>query len=862
MSVAKIKTNHSARATLRYVISKVGAQVIGGNAAPWVERNQLSQNQLQSVISNATHKFMMSIDLNDRVKRSVGHASIAFPPGEDLDDSQLSEYCEKWLAAMILTSDRPEVLKQFDEPEFKAAVEEFRDNELHKYSYSIIRHTDESHPHAHLVYSRINLETERAISTSFERYRSQQILRDLERQYQLTAVPNSWEVGRSAQTISQIQKESETGVVSVQQRLQDLLETVGQRSATIVEFIENAQTEGIEVRMQFTRTGKSKGISYNLEGVAFSGHSLGTRYSFKHSDPGLCKAFNLDYSPERDNSRIQEICQRKPLSQEQRELNTIRTGLAESFSATAAAIQQFDFSAATAPRTVDETGTPGCSPERIADPIARNQPPRISAIANGTERIDHHFKPLHLPSRADDRSAIEPDRNPASSRLGSGGSSRDHEPLLRAIARQLRDFESNTRAAIQRIFQQLSDLNRALEEKRNEQLKNQKQPQQPTASVAVERPFVQLATAGVLNAETWQELTATEQHELVMSAYRHQRSEPTRSTRSPAAETVYLAEIQLESLKQQERVAQAELSEYEEIGQRSFLNPFGVKEQVLRESRDQLSEIGGRRTEVETIVENLQQQRQQFDLEQTQHRDWERQPETSGAVRVLQLRADERAAERASQPSAPLPSSIVSVPVETIDLERLESAARRILEAVGTQDEKGMPYFHGKYYRLMQRGDGITIEGLGSDQVPNRMILRNGQLAAGAQTQDVDSLESAAQKVEDAVQAERARAISGIVRILWQGRMNQAELRGPEHKIQQQGESLYVTRIDETEPVAIIPLDPTQPAIGRGLTKELCERFARVEQDYEEAKAKSQSQARVKQNKLKADDKRNYGRSR
>ena len=841
MSVAKIKTNHSARATLRYVICKVGARVIGGDAAPWVERNQLSQDQLQSVVSNATRQLMVSIDLNDRVKRSVGHASIAFPPGEDLDDSQLSEYCEKWLAAMILTSDRPELLKEFDEPEFRAAVEDFRDNELHKYSYSIVRHTDESHPHAHLVYSRINLETERAISTSFERYRSQQILRDLERQYQLTAVPNSWEVGRSAPSISQLQKESETGAVSIQQRLQDLLEQVGQRSATIVEFIENAQIEGVEVRMGFTRTGKSKGISYSLEGVAFSGNALGTRYSFKHSEPGLCKAFDLDYNPERDNSRIQEICQRKPLSQEQRELNTIRTGLAESLSSTAESIQQLDFSAATASRTVDETRTPGRSLERIADPIARSQPPRISAVANGTERIDDHFEPPHLPSRADDRPAIELDRNPASSRLVSGGSSRDHEPLLRAIARQLRDFESNTRAAVQRILQQLSDLNRALEEKRNVQLRPQKRPQQPTESVAVERPFVRLATAGLLSADTWQELTATEQHELVMAAYHQQQSEPKRTTISPASDTVHLAEQSLEHLKREERLAQEELDDLEDTGQRSLRNLFGVGKQVLEESRDQLNTIQRRRAEREATVKDLHQRLEQVDRERTQHREWEQRPETSGAQRILQLRAEQQATERASQTPAQLSTPLVSLPVETVDSERLESAARRILQAVGTQDEKGMPYFQGKYYRLMQRGDGLTIEGLGSDRVPNRMILRNGQLVAGAQTQDVDSLEGAAQTLEAALQAARAKAIAGTVREMWQVKARAGEIRGNLYVIDQSGDAITLMRVNGVQPIAIIPLNPAQPAIGHGLTQTDQQNFAKNEQILRQLQAEAAS---------------------
>ncbi|GAQ00198.1 relaxase/mobilization nuclease domain-containing protein [Leptolyngbya sp. NIES-2104] len=477
MSTAKIKLNNSARATICYAISKAGARVIGGSAAPWVERDQLSHNQLQAVVRNATQKFMVSIDLNDRVKRSVGHTSISFPPGEDLDDQQFAEYCEKYLAAMILTSERPELLKEFNEPEFRKAVEDFRETELHKYTYSIVRHTDEPHPHAHIVYSRINLETERSISTSFERYRSQQILRDLERQYELTAVPNSWEVGRRSQTISQLQKEAATGEVSVQKRLQDLLENVGQRSASVTEFIENAQAEGIEVRMGFTRTGKSKGISYSLDGVALSGNSLGTRYSFKHSDPGLCKTFELAYS-ERDNPKIQELCQRKPLTYEQRQQNALRNDITSSLGGTAEAVQRLDCSTPALASTPRSTGAPGGSADRINDTTPGGRP-GTSAITDRSGGIDRRpVRRIQSPQFAsddEDRRAIEPNRSQTPLGYTAGESNHRRESTLDAINQQLRDFESSSHVELHRINQQLADLNRALEEKRDSRLKRQQQ---------------------------------------------------------------------------------------------------------------------------------------------------------------------------------------------------------------------------------------------------------------------------------------------------------------------------------------------------------------------------------------------------
>jgi hypothetical protein len=497
VSIAKIKTNDSARATLQYAVGKPGARVIGGNAVPWVERNELSTEELQQVVAIATRKLLVSIDLSERIKRGVGHTSISFRPEEQLDDEQLSDYCEKYLSGMILSAEQPELLKPFDAAQFRAAVEAFRAQELSKYSYTIVRHTDEPHPHAHLVYSRVNLETGTAVSNSFERYRSQEILRDLERQYQLESVPNSWEVGRKAQSISQLQKESETGQISIQKRLQDILEPCGETSRTVLQFIQKAQEQGVEVRMAFTRTGKSKGISYGLDGVALSGNALGTRYSFKHSDPGLCRAFNLEYEPERDNAQIQVLCQQKPLTPEQRELTALRNHLTASLNDTAAAIQPLDFNPPTATGTTNAIGTPGHRSERRDEVQTNREPDDLPLTAAGDAepaatgragdaRISRSFEPPHLPGRRRDSDPPEPEREQIFNR-STGATDSATGANLQRLDQSLRDLKFNSGLQIQRINEQLTDLDQHLKERRAErlrQLQTQREWAQEIARIA------------------------------------------------------------------------------------------------------------------------------------------------------------------------------------------------------------------------------------------------------------------------------------------------------------------------------------------------------------------------------------------
>ncbi|MDZ8029387.1 MAG: hypothetical protein RMX97_32550 [Nostoc sp. DedQUE11] len=63
------------------------------------------------------------------------------------------------------------------------------------------------------------------------------------------------------------------------------------------------QLAGISVRTGWTRNGKSKGISYEKDGQAFSGTQLGAAYTF----PGLQKHLGVDYQPERDDEPIHEL---------------------------------------------------------------------------------------------------------------------------------------------------------------------------------------------------------------------------------------------------------------------------------------------------------------------------------------------------------------------------------------------------------------------------------------------------------------------------------------------------------------------------------------------------------------------------
>jgi hypothetical protein len=93
-------------------------------------------------------------------------------------------------------------------------------------------------------------------------------------------------------------------------QLQDLIDEVTQDNPSMPEFVERLQQQGVEVQVTQTGIGFSKGISYNLDGVALSGTQLGKAYTFS----GLQKYRGVSYDKGRDNALIEALMQPQHLA--------------------------------------------------------------------------------------------------------------------------------------------------------------------------------------------------------------------------------------------------------------------------------------------------------------------------------------------------------------------------------------------------------------------------------------------------------------------------------------------------------------------------------------------------------------------
>ncbi len=222
-----------------------------------------------------TAEFMTVHDLNPGIKHPVLHASLSLSPGESLSDEQLKEACEAWMEKM-----------GFD---------------LSKNQYLIVRHKDTEHEHAHLAINRIDMVSGKVVVDSFERYRSQEIIRQLEQTYRLEQVAPSWQTFKNKE-----RNLEQTRELSERQQLAVEIERATLGSPTMPEFFQRLAEHQIRAEVNFTRNGKPKGITYQVaDQDQVAGNALGKAYSF----PGLQKYLKVNYDPARDNRELAEIVQ-------------------------------------------------------------------------------------------------------------------------------------------------------------------------------------------------------------------------------------------------------------------------------------------------------------------------------------------------------------------------------------------------------------------------------------------------------------------------------------------------------------------------------------------------------------------------
>ena len=189
-------------------------------------------------------------------------------------------------------------------------------NGFNQHQYMMFRHYDASHPHFHILVNRIGYDGS-VVSDSNDYARSEKVLRDLEKKYNLTQVIGSREAKERALSNNEIimmkRTNDPSAKVAMQVILGELLKSKDQLSTN--EFISKLEPRGVNVIFNQASTGYVSGVSYSYQGMVMQGSKLGN--GFKWS---TIKNI-INYEQERDRQRIYETNVRSEYA-----INKLRAG--------------------------------------------------------------------------------------------------------------------------------------------------------------------------------------------------------------------------------------------------------------------------------------------------------------------------------------------------------------------------------------------------------------------------------------------------------------------------------------------------------------------------------------------------------
>ncbi len=254
--IANITKGKGFRGTLNYLLEKPRSELIGGN-------------MLGQTAGELAGEFGISQRLNPCIEKPVFHVSLSLPYRdgyqERLDSDRWCAIAERYLDEMGFTNNQ----------------------------YVVVRHQDRTHDHIHIVAARGKLDKS-CVSDWQDYYRTEAIVRKLEKDYNLEAVTPSWEVERRNKTKGQIQQQrrenSDPRVAveaksSIRAKIQDIADRVLRQVSNREEYIARMQLNGVSVMTHARQDGTVYGISYqyNHDGVgsvSTSGSKLGRGYTW------------------------------------------------------------------------------------------------------------------------------------------------------------------------------------------------------------------------------------------------------------------------------------------------------------------------------------------------------------------------------------------------------------------------------------------------------------------------------------------------------------------------------------------------------------------------------------------------------
>lgn len=184
------------------------------------------------------------------IQNPVRHLSISFAP----EDGEVDDLLKETIAYRVL--DR----LGYEDCQF-IAVGHRRDQKNHDDVHN--------HDHIHIVANAVTLEG-KYVRDSFERYKIQEVLREVEQEFGLKQIKSSWEVKNERGKNQEVNTESKIARL-VAESLKD--------NPSLGVWLDRLATDGIDVRFNLSDKKTVKGITFIKDGEAYKGSTIGAKWS-------------------------------------------------------------------------------------------------------------------------------------------------------------------------------------------------------------------------------------------------------------------------------------------------------------------------------------------------------------------------------------------------------------------------------------------------------------------------------------------------------------------------------------------------------------------------------------------------------
>ncbi|NET30128.1 relaxase/mobilization nuclease domain-containing protein [Okeania sp. SIO1I7] len=262
---AKITKGKNFKTIINYVFSP--GEKNKKDRADWIG-GTLGSNSPQEIIKD----FDTVQRLRPHIEKPSWHCSLTLPEGEYLSDGEWEDIVEDFMEKMEFSKLTP---------------------------YTIVRHNDTEFDHVHVIASRVPM-TGPVWTGRNDVYKAIAATQELEKEYNLTQTPGYRKRESARETYRERKKAERTGVTPPRIQLQELIDRAVADKPTAPQLAQRLEDKGVIVRANLASTGRMNGFSFELDGLAFKGSSLGKAYSWS----GLQKR-GITYEPETDAAGLE-----------------------------------------------------------------------------------------------------------------------------------------------------------------------------------------------------------------------------------------------------------------------------------------------------------------------------------------------------------------------------------------------------------------------------------------------------------------------------------------------------------------------------------------------------------------------------